>query len=306
MLKKLEKIAEKEQYKFKCETCNYLCSKKSNFEKHLLTKKHNARSCSKMLTENSQYECECGNIYKHKQSFIRHKKNCTFEDNNEINKINENNEIITLNNENTEELKELVCKLLTENKELQNTLIKENQELRSQITELIPKVGNNNNTTINNQKFNIQVFLNEKCKDAINISDFIKSIEISLEQLDVINKKGLALGLSSAIMENMNKLSLYERPMHCTDVKRETLYIKDENKWEKDKSKEKIKEAIKKASNKNYNALQCWKKENPDFLENDDKQYEFAHIISEIGKPINNVHEKIIKKLCNETYVKDS
>ena len=106
-------------------------------------------------------------------------------------------------------------------------LIKENQELRSQIKELIPKVGSNNSVTNNNNninnKFNIQIFLNEQCKDAINIKDFIESIKISLQQLEQIQNKGLVEGLATAILENIGRLSLYERPIHCTDIKRETL-----------------------------------------------------------------------------------
>ena len=138
------------------------------------------------------------------------------------------------------------------------------------------------------------------------MTDFIKSLHISLEQLDFTKQNGLIDGLSKSIIDNMNKLSLYERPLHCTDVKRETLYIKDENEWTKDASKEKIKKAIKKASGKNYNALQDWKNENPDFLNNDLKTDYFTKTISTIGKTGDATEEKIIKNLCKETYLKDS
>ena len=217
-----------------------------------------------------------------------------------------------MNNRGSGISEELVLKLINESNEIRNTLIKENQELRNQISEMIPKLAvtnvtnNNNNTTNNNQKFNIQVFLNEQCKDAINMSDFIKSIEVSLEQLDFTTNNGLANGLSKTIMDNMNKLSVYERPLHCTDVKRETLYIKEDDKWEKDKDKSKIKHAIKKASNKNYNALKTWKEENPDFQDSESKQHYFAHTISTIGKPVQSVDEKVIKKICSNTYLKES
>ena len=201
----------------------------------------------------------------------------------------------------------MIGELKEDNKELKNMikeLIKENAKQQQQISELIPKIGNTTNNTQNN-KFNINVFLNEKCKDALNMSDFIKSIEVSLQQLDFTKQNGLANGLSKTIMDNMNKLSVYERPLHCTDVKRETLYIKEENEWSKDISKEKIKKAIKKASSKNYNALQDWKTENPDFLENDLKQDYFSKTISTIGKTDEVIEEKIIKNLCKETYIKD-
>ena len=120
-----------------------------------------------------------------------------------------------------------------DNKEMREIIIKQHDHMvkqEKQISELIPKIGNNNvHTNIQNNKFNIQVFLNEQCKDAINMSDFVKSIEVSLQQLDYTKEKGFVNGLSSVIIENMNKLGLYERPIHCTDTKRETLYIKDDD-----------------------------------------------------------------------------
>ena len=137
------------------------------------------------------------------------------------------------------------------------------------------------------------------------MSDFIKSIEVSLEQLDLTKTKGLEKGITQVIMDNMNKLSVHERPLHCTDSKRETLYIKDDDKWEKDKDKTKIKEVIKKASNKNYMALQNWRKENPDYLDDDSKAIYYAKAMSAAGKPIDGIDQKIIKNVCKQTYVKE-
>jgi hypothetical protein len=179
---------------------------------------------------------------------------------------------------------------------------------QKQISELIPNIGSNNNNNNNNtynQKFNIHLFLNEKCKDAINMSDFIKSIEVSLQQLEFTRKNGVVDGISNAIVENMNKLSLYERPMHCTDIKRETLYIKDDDNWKKEENKEKLKAVIEKASNKNFNALNEWKNNNPDISNNESKQEYFTQVISEIGKTNENINDKIIKNLCKETYIKN-
>ena len=196
----------------------------------------------------------------------------------------------------------MFLQVINENKEMRGLLMKQ----QDQISELIPKVGNTNNTINNNQKFNINVFLNEHCKDAINLSDFIKSLHVTLEQLDFTNKNGLADGISKTIIDNMSKLSIYERPMHCTDVKRETLYIKEDNAWSKDKAKEKVKSVIKKTSSKNFNALMDWKTLNPDYMKNEDKTDYFTKTISTIGKPTTNIDEKIIKNLCKETYVKES
>lgn len=302
-----EKYSKNIPKNFECKKCNYICSKQSILNKHFLTRKHQMLTEEhKMLTDannvltNNNFTCNCGKIFKHKSSMSRHKKNCNYEVCEEIKE--ETNIEKQMKNLNTTDYKSMLM-----------LMIKENNDMRKQICELIPKVNNttNNNTTNNNthnntlnQKFNINVFLNEQCKDALNMNDFIKSIEISLEQLDFTKKNGLVDGLSNAIVENMNKLSLFERPMHCTDTKRETLYIKEEDKWTKDDNKEKIKDAIKKASSKNYNALHEWKIKNPDFTEDDLKQEYFSNIISTIGKTGEQIDDKIIKNLCKETYIK--
>jgi len=293
---------------FICELCDYKSCRKSQYDRHLLTSKHknrekynqNEEKSSENLNRVFKYLCKCGKSYPFRSSLYNHNKKCNYlntqehYDNNLI-KFEDKKEII--------ELKE-------DNKELKNMikeLIKENAKQQEQISELIPKIGNNNNNTnIQNNKFNIQVFLNEQCKDAINMSDFIKNLHISLEQLDFTKQNGLEDTLSKSIIDNINKLSIYERPLHCTDVKRETLYIKDEDVWSKDNNKEKIKKAIKKASSKNYNALLEWKTQNPDYMNNEDKTDYFTKTISTIGKPTNSIDEKVIKNLCKDTYIKDN
>jgi len=296
----LTNLGQKSHQNFICEKCNFNTSHKSKYDRHLNTGKHKILTSTDEKRHNTLFICECGKSYKYRQSLSVHKKKCEFIKNN--NNIDSILPLVKDTNSN-EELKSLVCKLINENNEIKNSIMKENNELRAQVSELIPKVGNNN-TINNNQKLNINIFLNEQCKDALNMNEFIKSIEISLEQLDYTKKNGLALGLSNAIVENMNKLSLYERPMHCTDIKRETLYIKEQDKWSKDENKEKIKNAIKKASGKNYNALQKWKSNNPDFINNDLKQEDFSSMVSTIGKLSEEIDNRIIKSLCKETYIK--
>ena len=297
----LTNLGQKSHEYFICEKCNFNTSHKSKYDRHLNTRKHKMLTSTDEKRHNTLFICECGKSYKYRQSLSVHKKKCEFIKNN--NNIDSILPLVKDTNSN-EELKSLVCKLINENNEIKNSIMKENNELRAQVSELIPKVGNNNNTINNNQKLNINIFLNEQCKDALNMNEFIKSIEISLEQLDYTKKNGLALGLSNAIVENMNKLSLYERPMHCTDIKRETLYIKEQDKWTKDENKEKIKNAIKKASGKNYNALQNWKSNNPDFINDDLKQEDFSNMVSTIGKLSEEIDNRIIKSLCKETYIK--
>ena len=282
--------------KFNCDFCDYNTFNKKDYNKHLQTLKHKNLSNSDTIVTNSDingdksqiniFECICGKKYKYRQGLSHHKSKCMFKD------------------------KESITQNLSQ--EFVLDVIKKQQdqitELTNTIKNMAPLINSNitNNTQNNNQKFNINVFLNEQCKDAINMSDFIKSLHITIEQLDFTNKNGLAQGLSKSIIENMNKLSIYERPMHCTDVKRETLYIRDNDNWSKDGAKEKIKSVINKASSKNFNALMDWKTLNPDYMNNEDKTDYFTKTISTIGKPTTNIDEKIIKNLCKETYVKES
>jgi cell division protein FtsB len=292
-------VAEVSKY-FKCDNCDYFTSKKSNYNKHLLTSKHKyLQNTDKNVAKVAiKFDCICGKSYKHRQSLYTHQSKCMFKDKESIIELKEDNK----------ELKEDNKELKEDNKELKNMikeLIKENTKQQTQISELIPKLCVNNtiNNTQNN-KFNINVFLNEQCKNAINLSDFIKSLHITLEQLDFTKQNGLAQGLSKSIIDNMNKLSIYERPMHCTDTKRETLYIKDDDNWSKNGAKEKLKTVIKKTSSKNFNALMDWKNLNPDYMNNEDKTDYFTKTISTIGKSTSTIDDKIIKSLCKETYVK--
>jgi len=286
-----------------CNFCNYKTSKNNHYERHKLTAKHKILSNTyPILTEKGQnwatgyYICNCGKSYKHKQSLSKHTKICKKNEN----ILESSNNEITLTND-------LIIKLLNDNKEMRDIIIKQQDHMmkqQDQISELIPKVGNNNNN-IQNNKFNIQVFLNEHCKDAINMSDFIKSIEVSLQQLDYTKQNGLINGLSNVIIENINKLGLYERPIHCTDIKRETLYIKEDDLWCKDIDKNKIKKAIKDISTKQFCALNNWTKENPDFQNDEHKQNYYTHTLVAIANNKQHNSEKIIKKLCNNSYIKD-
>ena len=301
----LTKNSAKIRCEFVCINCNYATSDKKDYSKHIATAKHkNNTNVDITLTnigkksENIiEFICSCDKKYKSRQGLYAHKKKCKLLQNGAI--LDTSNSQITLANELTNDL---IFKLLNDNKEMREIIIKQ----QDQISELLPKIGNNfitNNN--NNNKFNIQVFLNERCKDAINMSDFIKSIQVSLQQLDYTKQNGLVNGLSNVIIENMSKLGLYQRPIHCTDLKRESLYIKDDDNWEKDVNKEKIKKAIKDVSTKQFCALSKWTKENPDFQNNEYKQNYYTHTLVAIGNSKEHNEEKIIKKLCNSSYIKE-
>ena len=299
------KISALKNKKFCCKECDYKTCVKKDFDKHLQTKKHETRTngytkvtnCHEEKDLSPDYICDCGRIYKYRQGLYRHKKSCNY---------NKEEQIIE-SGENKDELKSLIIKIMTDSSEKMNFLMNENKELRNQlkeqnqqITELIPKVGNNNNNL--KQKFNINVFLNEKCKDALSMDEFIDKIEISMKNLLTTKEKGQAEGISNIIMENMNKLSLYERPLHCTDKKRETLYIKN-NEWEKDENKQHINKALKKVEKKQFKNIQLWLDEHPNYMNNSKQQEEFAEILRECGKTIDDSREKVIKKLCDNVYL---
>ena len=252
--------------------------------------------------ENEKFVCLCGKSYKHKRSLWYHQTTCDY------------NEPICQETQKSGISEELVFKLLEKIEEKEKKLEEKDKQLENVVkenTELAKTIvnsnlgGHHNNTINNNQQFNINMFLNEDCKDAINMTDFIKSIQVSFEQLDYTKVNGLEKGITKILMDNMNKLGKYERPIHCTDIKRETLYIKEDDKWEKDKDKDKIKKAINKTSNKNFTALCQWKNDNNDFMEYDNKQAYFAKTMSKIGKPVSEVEDKIIKTICKENYVKE-
>lgn len=316
---------------YTCKLCNYKTRNKNNFQKHLLTRKHEntTKYYEKLQNITEQYICECGKSYPYRASLYNHRKKCIkIQDNEKLikndNKNDEDNNIkMTLNNSNKdiniisknidkcrnnnlEELNnnnidyhDMIIRLIDQNAEFKNLLIKQ----QDQIGELIPRVGNNN-TNIK-QRFNVNIFLNEQCKDAINMHDFIKQIEVSLDNLLTTRDKGLSEGISNVFIENMNKLSLYERPLHCTDLKRETLYIKDNNVWEKDGDKSRIKSALREISSAQFRSVKKWMDDNPDYEENERKQEEFINLIRNCSENIDSVDNKIIKRLCNNSYLKE-
>ena len=238
---------------FYCEKCDYKCFKKGDFNKHIDSKKHKAIKCYTDATKNSLH-CECGKTYKHHSSFYRHKKRCVFVEKVEIETTDQDRHNSMLGDD--MDFKKLFLEMVDKNKELQGMVT----EMCKQIPQLSQPINNttNNNTTnnINNQNFNINVFLNEDCKDALNMSDFIKSIEISLEDLQRINQQGQTIGMSNLLIDKLNNLDIFKRPVHCSDIKKETIYIKDSDKWEEEtKDRPKLKNALDQITKKSIQSL---------------------------------------------------
>ena len=192
-------------------------------------------------------------------------------------------------------------------------LLKDNEEIRQILKEVIPKMGNNtiinnNNTTNNNtlNNFNLNFFLNEQCKDALNITEFVESLKITFEDLLYSKKNGLVQGISNVMIRGLKELDIYKRPIHCTDKKRETMYIKDKEKWEKDETHEIMKNTIEMIADKERNALQIWTDENPDWMETEQKQIAYLTMLRNISEPIEDEEKngrKIIRAVSREVII---
>ena len=292
---------------FECIICDFNTCKKCDFNRHLKTLKHKN---NEILINNSHerankiFACECGKVYKHNQSLYNHKKKCIVKEHELKEEEPVNNVIVNSNIDQT-----MIMRLISENNDIKNLLLMQQQQLleqqkqlgeqQRQLVEIVPKICNvTNNTAHIKQNFNINVFLNEQCKNAINMNDFIKQIKLTLDDLDLTKNKGLEIGLSNAIIQSINKMSLFERPLHCTDTKRETLYIKDNDSWEKDSSKTKIKGALHNLNKAHFKLIQDWIAQNPDFKENDAKQDYFAYLLKTCSVNLKTIDDKIIKKIC--------
>mgnify|MGYP003326111951 CR=1 FL=1 len=255
---------------FYCKKCDYSTCKKANFDRHILSAKH--KMDDKWMTKNEQneqekkenfFECSCGKKYKYRQGLHKHQQKCILIKQDNINEDSDKNI----------DYKDMFLKMM-----------KQNNELMNQVTDLIPKVGNNNNNTINRQKFNINIFLNEECKDAITMNEFIKKIEVSLSNLLTTQNKGISEGVSDIFIENMNKLSLHERPMHCTDVNKEIVYIKSENdgknsEWKQDIENKELKCALQKISKVQQQNLKKWTDENPNWNKDPKLEKEYMKLV---------------------------
>ena len=285
--KKLPKVAQN----FCCEICDYNTSKKSSYVKHLSTDKHkinendskwipkHANKLSKVAHPN--YNCECGKNYKYDSGFYRHKKKCSI-----------------LN-------KEPILDKDSTDKELIIELLKQNNYLIEVIKNGSNNIINSNNTNSNNKTFNLNFFLNETCKDAMNIMEFVDSIKLQLSDLEKVGEIGYVEGISNIITTNLKALDITQRPIHCTDKKREILYVKDEDKWEKDDERNKIKKVIKRISNKNIKLLSEFKEEHPDYGKSESKISDKYNnlVIESMGGIGDNMYEKENKIIHNITKI---
>jgi len=306
------KKAPKSAEKFYCESCDLTCCKKSDWTRHLLTAKHKKSTEATFSNEKSatSFTCECcGQSYKERTGLWRHSKKCQ-----KAPKSAENNE--PFNMPVMDMSYNIILEIVKQNQEFKEILMeqsKENQKLQQQLIEMAKegKTINNNNNTTNN--FNLQLFLNEKCKDALNIDDFVGQIKLQLSDLDMIGRVGYMEGMSKIFLRNLKALDVSKRPIHCSDLKREVLYVKDKDAWEKENSENfKIKRAIKEIECKNIKQIPKWREENPTADDTETKKHmEYQNILLEAmggatSEDDNKKHEKIIRNIAKEVVIDKS
>ena len=288
---------------FLCKKCNFVSSRKNDYNRHILTLKHKRLINTNDFTQNyanqNSYSCDCGKQYKHLPSLYKHKKICVI-----ANSFTENNN----NNNNIELLTNLVQTQIKENKELMG-ILQEQNKIMFKMTEYTGSTITNSNINSNNKTFNLNVFLKEQCKDAMNIMDFVDSLKLQLSDLENVGKLGFVEGISNIIVKNLKALDIHKRPVHCSDSKREVMYIKDEDKWEKENDEKlKLRKAIKHIAHKNSKLIPQFKEKYPDCGKSDSKYSDqYNKLVIEAmggsGNEDTDNENKIIKKIAKEVVI---
>jgi hypothetical protein len=302
--KNLQKIC----LRFFCKYCDYGTSKKSSYDEHLLSAKHQKSTIVNIFNDKiskicNKYQCKnCNKVYKDNSGLWRHNKKCV--------KVEDfTNNII----EPSEKSPDVVALLLNQNMEL----IKQNQEFKDLIVEqnnkmieMAKEAKTINNTTNNTNNFNLQFFLNEQCKDALNIMDFINQLQLNTTDLDMVGRLGYSEGISKLFIRGLKELDVFKRPIHCSDLKREVVYVKDKDIWEKDNDeKKKMKTAIKYIAAKNFKQIHDWQDENPDSNDyNSKKNTDYNQIVlNSMGgateEEDENNYNKIIRNVAKESVI---
>ena len=283
-----------------CKKCNFECYKLSNWQNHTKTNKH--------LTNNEHQSFECAAcVYSCKTTSLMNKHKLT-----KKHKTRVSEPVVKPESE----LMIIVKQLLSQNNELKNFIIEQSNDHKKDTVDIITKVieqtksntitSNITATTNNNQKFNINLFLNETCKNAINFSDFIKNLEVTREDLENNAQLGFVDGVSKILIESLKQLSVTERPIHCTDLKRETMYIKDDGKWNKEEDSSKLNNVIQEVTRKGLRTLLNWKDENPDYKDRDSEFSERCIVIQQQSMAAHNrdtYYPKVVKAIAKEVII---
>lgn len=299
-----EKIP-KNPKKFWCESCDYNTFSKKDFTKHVSTDKHSRitndnKNVPKIPKIPTTYLCICEKTYKYASGLSAHKKKCKEFSSAIVEKKEENEDL---------SMKDMLLEVINQNKELQKTIIEQNKTIQEQsktIQEIAPKIGTNNSNNTNNIIVNNLTLLNNNCKDAISINDFIDSIQVEMKHLMHTADKGLTNGVANLFLENYNKLPLQKRPLWCGDKKRKKLYIKEEE-WHEDKDHEKTREAIKSLTAKQVKNTGKYTKENPDWMKSDKKKDRFLTIVNQATQEMDEDKQiHIINNLLDDVHLSEN
>ena len=248
--------------KFICEKCDFTCSKKGDYTRHIKSKKHNTTNTTQI--QQQIHQCECGKVYSHRASLFNHQKKCFI-----------NEDIIQHNSNNLNTCSDI-------DKELLVKMLLKNSDVMEKMLEIMPQLGNttNNNTNSHNTNtFNISMFLNEHCKNAMNLTDFIQSLPITNKTYDETIHNGLTNTITNMMVNGLNELDILERPIHCTDTKRKTLYVKEADIWEKDDELNKILQGIKGIALKQRTMINKWQDVNTGWDKDDDLQTKLTKLV---------------------------
>ena len=299
---------------YSCEKCDFHTSDKKDFNRHCSTRKHEEyTNVYKTVYKNTEINLcsHCGKEYKTRMGLWKHNKVCK-----NSSPANESTNITLLHDDipSNEPIKNYIMKLVEQNNELKNMFIQQNTELHEKIDILSQQPAQitniQNNKTINNTQFNLTVFLQERCKDALNMSQFIDTLQINPQSVEYTGTHGYVNGITKIFMDGLNQLDIHERPIHCTDLKRETLYIKENNKWEKDtEEKTKFKHALATVVNRNVAQVSHWEKENPrsQIPETDEYEFYFDIVRQSLGGGNHDVtarnNDKILRAIAGHVYL---
>jgi hypothetical protein len=289
-------------YKFFCEKCDYKCNKQSEFSKHISTRKHNflQNPILKETDTSKSHICKCGKVYKHSSTLYAHKKKCSVIQGEKEEKTT--TEIPTTNNYVD---KEFMVKMFKE-------MFTQNKDVINKMMEIIPLIGpnnsNNNNTISNttNNQFNIQMFLNEHCKNAMNLTDFIDTLPITAETYDNTIQNGLTKSMTNMLVNGLSQLDILKRPIHCTDASRKTLYVKDEDTWEKDTELQRLLLGITALAQKQRTNIDIWQEVNEGWKTNENIQTKFTELIFNTMDDVENNEKetgKIIRAISKNVYL---
>jgi hypothetical protein len=293
--------------KYICDTCDYSTNNKKDFIKHNSTRKHNLLTNPNEILpsqkEERKYVCSCGNEYKHMSSLCNHRKKCSGQRFENFEEKRENTKSMNAN---------LLLEIVKQTNEFKSLLVEQNNKINELAASQNTMIQNNitTNHTTHNNSFNLNVFLNEQCKDALNLMDFVNSLQLKLTDFEATGRLGYVEGISKIIVNGLKQMDVHKRPIHCTDVKRETMYVKDQDVWEKEnEDKSRLTKAVKLVADKNFQQMQEWQKEYPDCIVNNTQQNEIfikimlAVLGGQTPEEEEKNREKILRNIAKEVAI---